>query len=115
MQLTIHDYDKKYKRLEYAKTPVKPRFAPAYIISGKRADEFVKKYNAQSESLVKNSILMTASGTIIGCGMALSQSAKKIGIIMKSIAGAAVGLICGIFVSQHEKNKLMDEYNVEEV
>ncbi|MBO6257037.1 hypothetical protein J6N69_03255 [bacterium] len=115
MQLTIHDYNKKYKRLEYAQTPAKPRFAPAYIISGKRADEFVKKYNKQSESLIKNSILMTASGTIIGCGMALSQSSKKIGIIMKSLAGAVVGLAGGIIISQQEKNKLMDEYHVEEV
>ncbi len=115
MQLTIHDYNKKYKRLEYAQTPSKPRFAPAYIISGKRADEFVKKYNKQSESLIKNSILMTASGTIIGCGMALSQSSKKIGIIMKSLAGAVVGLAGGIIISQQEKNKLMDEYHVEEV
>ncbi len=115
MQLTIHDYDKNNKKLEYAETPTKPRFAPSYVISGQRADEFVRKYNEQSDSLVKNSILMTVSGAIVGCGMALSQNAKKVGLILKSVAGAVVGLIGGITVSHHEKKKLMDEYHVEEI
>ena len=49
MQLTVHNYDKNRKKLEYVQTPTKPRFAPSYIISGQRADEFVKKYNEQSD------------------------------------------------------------------
>ncbi len=115
MQLTVHNYDKNRKKLEYVQSPTKPRFAPSYVISGQRADEFVKKYNEQSDSLVKNSILMTVSGAIVGCGMALSQNAKKVGLIIKSGVGAIIGLIGGITISQHEKNKLMDEYNVEEI
>ena len=115
MQLTVHNYDKNRKKLEYVQTPTKPRFAPSYIISGQRADEFVKKYNEQSDSLVKNSILMTVSGAIAGCGMALSQNAKKVGLVIKSGVGAIIGLIVGITISQHEKNKLMDEYHVEEI
>ena len=115
MQLTVHNYDKNRKKLEYVQSPTKPRFAPSYVISGQRADEFVKKYNEQSDSLVKNSILMTVSGAIVGCGMALSQNAKRMGLILKSVAGAGVGLIGGITISHHEKNKLMEEYNVEEI
>ena len=45
MQLSVNDYLENNKvRLEYANTPSKPRYAPAYIISGQRADEFVQKY-----------------------------------------------------------------------
>ena len=47
--------------------------------------------------------------------MALSQNAKRMGLILKSVAGAGVGLIGGITISHHEKNKLMEEYNVEEI
>ena len=51
MQLSVNDYLENNKvRLEYANTPSKPRYAPAYIISGKRADEFVQKYNKQSKT-----------------------------------------------------------------
>lgn len=115
MRLSVHDYLENDKaRLEYANTPSKPRFAPAYIISGQRADEFVQKYNEQSKSLVKNSIFMTIAGFLTGCGMGLSSGAKKIGLVLKSSLGALAGLSLGIAVSHHEKNKLMEEYHVEE-
>ena len=115
MKLTINNYsDNQKARLEYANAPSKPRFAPAYIISGKRADEFVKKYNDQSEKLIRNSIFMTIAGFIIGGGIGLSSNSKKLGLICKSAIGAIVGLASGIVISNHEKNKLMDEYHVEE-
>ena len=115
MRLSVHDYLGNDKaRLEYANSPVKPRFAPAYVISGQRADEFVQKYNEQSKTLIKNSIFMTLAGFVIGCGMGLSSGAKKLGLALKSCAGALAGLAFGVGISHHEKNKLMDEYHVEE-
>lgn len=115
MRLLVHNYlGKDRARLEYANTPSKPRFAPAYVISGQRADEFVQRYNEQSESLIKNSIFMTVAGFIIGSGMGLSSGAKKLVLALKSGAGAIVGLALGVAISHHEKRKLMNEYNVEE-
>lgn len=114
MKLAVNNYSDNKAYLEYANTPSKPRFAPAYVISGQRADEFVKRYNEQSESLIKNSILMTVSGFIIGCGMGLSQNPQKVSVILKSCLGAILGLIAGISISKYEKNKLMDEYHVEQ-
>ena len=114
MRLSIQNYTDKKARLEYENTPSKPRFAPAYIISGQRADEFVQKYNKQSETLLKNSIFMTIAGFFIGCGMGLSQNSKKLSLALKSGTGAIVGLCSGIAISHHEKNKLMDKYHVEE-
>ena len=115
MRLSINDYLGNNKaRLEYANTPSKPKFAPAYVISGQRADEFVQKYNEQSKMLVKNSIFMTIAGFVIGCGMSLSSDTKKLALALKSTAGAIVGLASGIAISHHEKNKLMDKYHVEE-
>mgnify|MGYP006916039610 CR=1 FL=1 len=115
MQLSINDYLGNNKvRLEYANTPSKPRYAPAYIISGKRADEFVQKYNEQSKTLVNNSILMTISGLIIGGGAALSKNSRPISVMIKSCIGGIIGLIAGIGISKHEKNKLMDKYHVEQ-
>lgn len=114
MKLAINNYYDNKARLEYADAPSKPRFAPAYVISGQRADEFVKKYNEQSESLVKNSVLMTVAGFVTGCGLGLSQNSKKLSVLLKSVLGAITGLIIGIAISKHEKNKLMDEYHVEE-
>ena len=113
MKLTIQDYDNNKAYLEYANTPYKPRFAPSYIVSGERADEFVRKYNKQSESLVKNSVLMTVSGFITGWGIAVSNGAKALSAFIKSSIGAFVGLGLGIAISKHEKNKLMDKYHVE--
>lgn len=116
MKLSVQEYlDNNRAHLEYVKSPYKPRYAPSYIVSGERADEFVNKYNAQSKALVKNSVLMTSLGLIIGCGMGLSQNSKKISLLIKSCAGALIGLGTGIAISQHEKKKLMDEYHVEEL
>lgn len=114
MRLSVHNYTDKDARLEYENTPSKPRFAPAYIISGQRADEFVQKYNEQSKALVKNSVFMTVAGFVIGCGMGLSSGTKKLGLALKSVAGAIIGLASGIAISHHEKSKLMDKYHVEE-
>ena len=115
MQLSINDYLENNKvRLEYANTPSKPRYAPAYIISGQRADEFVQKYNEQSKTLINNSIFMTISGLIIGGGAALSKNSKLINVMLKSCIGGIIGLIAGIGISNHEKNKLMDKYHVEQ-
>jgi len=114
MRLTVHNYTDQNARLEYENTPSKPRFAPAYVISGQRADEFVQKYNEQSKLLIQNSIFMTIAGFFIGCGMGLSSGSKKLALAIKSTAGALIGLASGIAVSHHEKNKLMDEYHVEE-
>lgn len=115
MRLTINGFlDDNKARLEYSNSPSKPRFAPAYVISGERADEFVKKYNKQSETLIKNSILMTFLGLIAGAGMGLSGKFTKLSLLVKSGIGAATGLLLGMVISKHEKNKLMDEYHVEE-
>ena len=114
MRLSIQNYTDKKARLEYENTPSKPRYAPAYVISGQRSDEFVQKYNKQSETLIKNSIFMTVAGFFIGCGMGLSQNSKKMSLAIKSIAGAIVGMCSGIAISHHEKNKLMNKYHVEE-
>lgn len=114
MKLSVQNYTDKNARLEYENTPSKPRFAPAYIISGQRADEFVQKYNEQSKALVKNSIFMTFAGFVIGCGMGLSAGAKKLAVVLKSGAGALIGLVSGVAISHYEKNKLMNEYHVEE-
>lgn len=116
MRLSVQEYlDNNKAHLEYVNTPSKPRFAPSYIISGKRADEFVQKYNEQSKSLVKNSFIMTISGLIIGWGMGISKGAKTLNIFLKSCLGALIGLGAGIAISKHEKNKLMDKYHVEEI
>jgi len=114
MRLSVQNYTDKKARLEYENTPSKPRFAPAYVISGQRADEFVQKYNKQSETLIKNSIFMTVAGFFTGLGMGLSSEVKKIRIATKSCIGALIGLSLGITISHHEKNKLMKKYNVEE-
>ena len=114
MRLSVHNYADSNVRLEYENAPSKPRFAPAYVISGQRADEFVQKYNEQSETLLKNSIFMTIAGFFIGCGMGLSGNAKKMELVLKSSVGALIGLASGIAISHREKNKLMDKYHVEE-
>lgn len=116
MRLSVQEYlDNNKAHLEYINTPSKPRFAPSYVISGTRADEFVEKYNKQSASLMKNSCIMTVSGLVIGWGMALSKGAKALNVFLKSCLGALIGLGTGIAISKHEKNKLMNEYHVEEV
>lgn len=115
MRLLVNNYTDKNARLEYENAPSKPRFAPAYIISGKRADEFVQKYNEQSKVLVKNSVFMTLAGGIIGCGMGLSNGTKKLGLALKTFAGMLIGFASGIAISHHEKSKLMDKYHVEEI
>ncbi len=114
MRLSVHNYTDNNARLEYENAPSKPRFAPAYVISGQRADEFVQKYNEQSKTLIKNSIFMTVAGFFIGCGMGLSGNAKKMELVLKSSVGALIGLASGIAISHREKNKLMDKYQVEE-
>ena len=114
MKLKIQDYENNKAYLEYANTPSRPRFAPSYIVSGERADEFVKKYNKQAESLAKKSVLMTVSGLLVGWGMSISTGAKALSVFFKSCAGAFIGLCLGMVISTHEKNKLMDEYHVKE-
>lgn len=115
MKLMINGISSDNKvRLEYSNSPSKPRYAPAYVISGERADEFVKKYNEQSKNLLRNTLFMTVAGIIIGGGIGLSGRFTKLSLALKSSIGAIVGLISGMILSNHQKSKLMDEYHVEE-
>lgn len=101
-------------RLDFRKSPVKPDYAPSYIIEKSKADEFVQKYNKQETKLFNITILTSALFAGLGwlAGRHKSNWLWKIfGIPTGIIAGASVGAM----ISSHNKSNLMDKYNVKEM
>lgn len=107
------ELEKNQVKLDYIKGPTSPRNLPSYVMDKTLSDEFVQKYNNQSEKSKNTSILTTFAGAITGFGISLQKSSHK---ILRSIIGISSGIMTGIMISalviRHDKNKLMDEYNV---
>ena len=77
-------------RLDFRQSPGKPDNAPNYQIDVQKADEFVKKYNKQSKTLLNFTVLTSA-------------------------AGALAGFCAGTAFSASKKNSLMKQYNIKEI
>lgn len=100
-------------RLDFRKSPTKPDNIPSYSIEKKKADEFVKKYNKQEKDLLKlTSILTVIFGLLAGL-LALYKNSKKL-TLLGIPTGLLLGFGTGTLISSHQKNKLMDTYNVKE-
>lgn len=98
-------------RLDFRKSPDRPKYAPSYQIEKSKADEFVEKYNAQEKALLKftmATIAISAIGAIVA-------TVKKHSLKWLAVAltlGAVSGTVIGAVIASHKKNLLMDKYNV---
>lgn len=103
-------------RLDYKPGPNKPENAPSYTIKEDKADEFVKKYNRQVETLHKITTASVAVGAVGGWILALRNIAKnKLQLITSTLgipAGIALGFLASAILSSCLKNNLMDKYDV---
>lgn len=103
-------------RLDYKSGPEKPANTPSYIIKEDRADEFVKKYNRQVETLHKVTTAFVTAGAVGGWILALRSIAKsKLQLITSTLgipAGIALGFLISAIISSCLKNNLMDKYDV---
>jgi len=98
-------------RLDFRRSPDRPKSAPSYEIEKSKADEFVKKYNAQESNLLKFTTIAIAISAI----SAVFAIAKKRSLKWFSAAltlGVASGTVVGAVIASHKKNSLMDKYNV---
>lgn len=102
-------------RLDFKASPENPKRIPSYTIQEDKADEFVKEYNTQAETLKKDAKIYTGIGGVLGGILALISSTKH--KIFHSTLGLLIGITAGgllsAIVSYEKKNNLMDKYNVE--
>lgn len=107
-------------RLDYKSSPSKPDYAPSYVIDKENADEFIKKYNKQENSLLNITVLLSALGGI-GAGFLSTKNKgykSKLKILKPVIsvpAGISAGLILSSVISSVKKNDLMDKYHVKKL
>ncbi len=100
-------------RLDFRKSPDKPSNVPSYEIDRSKADEFVKKYNAQEKQLLNLTMVSVAAFAILGWVSSLRKRSLAWALI--GIPGGIVaGLGVGAMISSHRKNNLMDKYDVKE-
>lgn len=118
MQLKIGpEIDDNRVKLDYKPGVNNPAKTPSYIVDKDISDEFVSKYNKQSDNLRKLTTLSVSAGAITGWVISLKNAAcngKKLwGTAMLDIPiGVAVGFLSSVLVSNIKKNNLMDKYNV---
>jgi len=114
MKLQIgQNIDSSSVRLDFRKSPDRPKNPPSYIIDKDKADEFVKKYNDMEQKLMRNTNFTVAILGITGWVTSIAKRSLKM-ILFGVPAGILAGLGLGAAISSYEKNKLMDEYNVKE-
>lgn len=118
MKLVIgQSIDNNRVRLDFRKSPDRPDNIPSYEIENSKADEFVRKYNIQSDKIKKISNTIIGAGTLGGtlAGIKIYRTAASHKLI-KSISAACAGLLSGTLISaitaSKMKNKLMDKYDV---
>lgn len=100
-------------RLDFRKSPSSPSNAPSYEIEKDKADEFVSKYNKQESKLSRNINLAVAILAIAGWGVSIWKKSLKMAFLWVP-AGIIAGLGIGALISSHQKNNLMDKYQVRE-
>ncbi len=98
-------------RLDFRKGPDRPKYTPSYEIEKSKADEFVKKYNAQEKTLLKFTTVAIAISAIGAIAATLKKRSLK-WIAASLTLGAVSGTVIGVVISSHKKNSLMDKYNV---
>lgn len=118
MKLMIsQNIDNNRVRLDFRKSPDRPKNIPSYEIDSHNADEFVKEYNLQVEKIHKiTNGTIGASGIAGGLlGIKVYKSAAK-HKLLKGLSTLAAGVISGSVISaaiaSNMKNKLMDKYHV---
>lgn len=114
MRLQIgQNIDNNRVRLDFRKSPDRPANSPTYEINKDKADEFVRKYNAQEKKLL--SMTMLSGGILAGISTFLSISKHSWKMALFGIPGSIItGLGIGTLYSAQKKNDLMDEYDVKE-
>ena len=100
-------------RLDFRKSPDKPKNSPSYIIDKSKADEFVKKYNDMEQKLLRNTNLTVAILAVAGWVVSIAKRSLKMALFGIP-AGIVAGLGIGAGISAYQKNKLMDNYHVKE-
>ena len=115
MQLKVSEsLDSNRVRLDFKKSPYTPSCVPSYEIDKSRADEFVKKYNAQENNSARIIQSSAAIGGLIGClSSFFKYSLKRMGI--GTLIGCTSGLLLGSVYTHHKKNSLIKEYGVKDV
>lgn len=118
MKLMIsQNIDNNRVRLDFRKSPDRPKNIPSYEIDSRNADEFVKEYNSQVEKIHKitnRTIGISAiAGVLLGGKVYKSATKQK---LLKGLSVLAAGVISGSVISaaiaSNMKNKLMDKYHV---
>lgn len=100
-------------RLDFCKSPSRPKNAPTYKIEKSKADEFVAKYNKQENKLVRNTNIGIAAFAIAGWAASIWKRSLKMALLWVP-AGIIAGLGIGAVISARQKNNLMDKYQVRE-
>lgn len=98
-------------RLDFKRSPDRPDNIYSYEIDKSKADEFVKKYNAQERKLLDLTILSVAFFAVIGWFAAMRKK-SFVWAVIGIPAGVITGLGLGALVSSYKKNNLMDKYDV---
>ncbi len=98
-------------RLDFKRSPDRPDNIYSYEIEKSKADEFVKKYNAQERKLLDLTILSVAFFSIIGWLAGIRKRSWAWAVIGIP-AGIITGLGLGAAISSYKKNNLMDKYDV---
>jgi hypothetical protein len=99
--------------LEYTSGKNHFRSPLSYTIPSDKADEFVSKYNTQSERLSKVCASVTVLGALTGW-FSFSKKSKVFKPLINSAIGAFTGFILSSYTAYKLNNKLMDKYNVRE-
>lgn len=112
MRLEIGPYIGNNKvRLDFKRSPDRPDNIQSYEIDKSRADEFVKKYNAQERKLLDLTFLSVAVFAVIGWLAAIRKKSLAWAIVGIP-AGVIAGFGLGAVISSYKKNNLMDKYDV---
>ncbi|MBD5403249.1 hypothetical protein HDR58_10715 [bacterium] len=104
-------------RLDFRKSPDMPENTPSYTIENSKADEFVLKYNSQTEKLNKIAAWImtgfTLASLLAAIKISLSNSKHKLIKIISVSAGSLLsGGILSVIIASNKNNKLMDKYKV---
>lgn len=114
MRLEIGPYIGNNKvRLDFKRSPDRPDNIHSYEIDRSKADEFVKKYNAQEKKLLDLTILSVAFFAIVGSLAAIRKKSLAWAIVGIP-AGVIAGFGLGAVISSYKKNDLMDKYDVKQ-